>query len=263
MSKKIYVNGGIVVKTPYFRAMNAGAYYPAPPKDAETIKPNMIDESGYAYLEISEEHPQSIFNEYYASHEFASYYKGASFLYKNYKNVHNDYIERIKSVTEIIDLEIEAKEHRDILYRMFYMNIITSLETFISDIVITKITSSLESMEAHIKQLTKNEQKVLDQLYNGHWEQKLIEFAMSKAYSNIKTIKQDLRHHFNISITDTKGKIKEHIENRHRIAHKNGRRKNDDYFTPTQEELFDLIKDTDNFAQQIYDKVIQADKTQY
>lgn len=260
MAKKIYVNGGIIVKTPYFRAIDAGAYFDIPPEGAEIIQPNETDENGYEYLEISEDNPQSIFNEYYAKYEFATY-GSAAFLYKNYKDVHDDYKERIKSVTEIIDLQIESEEHRDILYRMFFMNIITSLETFVSDIIITKIISSLESMEAHVSQLKKQDQEKLDKKIGADWEQELIRLAMEKAYSNIDTIKEDLKLHFNISITDTKGKVKIHIKNRHLLAHKNGRRKDNDYFTPTKNNLLDLINDTNQFAEQIYTKVSNVENS--
>ncbi len=58
MAKKLYVNAGIVVTTPYFRAIEGGTFYELPPEGAEVIEPNKKDKNGYAYLEISEKHPQ-------------------------------------------------------------------------------------------------------------------------------------------------------------------------------------------------------------
>ena len=66
MGKRIYVNGGIFITTPFFAYKNAGASYDLPPENSEIIEPNTITETGEPYLEISNEHPQSIFNEYYA-----------------------------------------------------------------------------------------------------------------------------------------------------------------------------------------------------
>ena len=68
MGKRIYVNGGILITTPFFAYKNAGASYDLPPENSEIIEPNTITETGEPYLEISNEHPQSIFNEYYAKH---------------------------------------------------------------------------------------------------------------------------------------------------------------------------------------------------
>jgi hypothetical protein len=66
MGKRIYVNGGILITTPFFAYKNAGAWHDTPPENSEIIEPNAITETGKFYLEISDEQPQSIFNEYYA-----------------------------------------------------------------------------------------------------------------------------------------------------------------------------------------------------
>ena len=136
--------------------------------------------------------------------------------------MYEDYEQRINSIKEIIDVNIDSEKHRKILYRLFYMNIVTSLETFVSDIIITKITSSLEDMEAHVKHLRKSYQKELETLQGASWEQKLIDFAMRKAYNNIDTIKDNIKSLFNVSITDTDEKIKKHMYYRNLLAHKNG-----------------------------------------
>ena len=72
MGKRIYVNGGILITTPFFAYKNAGASYDLPPENSEIIEPNTITETGEPYLEISNEHPQSIFNEYYAKTFFTT-----------------------------------------------------------------------------------------------------------------------------------------------------------------------------------------------
>ncbi len=82
MEKIIYVNGGIVINTPYFKCVDAGAFLDSPPVGAEIIEPNTVNNNGYRFLEINDEHPQSIFNAYYAKYEFASYYRGAELTIK-------------------------------------------------------------------------------------------------------------------------------------------------------------------------------------
>lgn len=105
MGKVIYVNGGILVNTPYFKYVEAGAYFENPPNGAIILEPNKIDANGYKYLEISDEYPQSIFDEYYAKFEFASYYKGVEFLYKNFQEAYDDYAKRIELIKEVVDVE--------------------------------------------------------------------------------------------------------------------------------------------------------------
>lgn len=57
MGKRIYVNGGILITTPFFAYKNAGAWHDTPPENSEIIEPNAITETGKFYLEISDEQP--------------------------------------------------------------------------------------------------------------------------------------------------------------------------------------------------------------
>jgi hypothetical protein len=50
MEKIIYVNGGIVINTPYFKCVDAGAFLDSPPVGAEIIEPNTEDSNGYRFL---------------------------------------------------------------------------------------------------------------------------------------------------------------------------------------------------------------------
>lgn len=86
MGKRIYVNGGILITTPFFAYKNAGALYDTPPENSETIAPNAITETGEPYLEISDEHPQSIFNEYYAKTFFTTQHVFAYFSKETLSN---------------------------------------------------------------------------------------------------------------------------------------------------------------------------------
>ena len=60
MGKRIYVNGGILITTPFFAYKNAGASYDLPPENSEIIEPNTITETGEPYLEISNEQKHSL-----------------------------------------------------------------------------------------------------------------------------------------------------------------------------------------------------------
>jgi len=51
-------------------------------KLTKIIEPNTVNNNGYRFLEINDEHPQSIFNAYYAKYEFTSYYRGAELTIK-------------------------------------------------------------------------------------------------------------------------------------------------------------------------------------
>ena len=98
MGKRIYVNGGILITTPFFAYKNAGASYDLPPENSEIIEPNTITETGEPYLEISNEHPQSIFNEYYAKTFFTTQHTFAYFFAKDFIGSYNDFKQRIDEI---------------------------------------------------------------------------------------------------------------------------------------------------------------------
>lgn len=81
-------------------------------------------------------------------------------------------------------------------------------------------------------------------------EQEVINLILRKSYSSFDEIKKILKDIYNISVTSSI-ELKEIIELRHLIAHRNGRRKNGTNIEFTKETLIakiDLIKE---FAEQL------------
>lgn len=145
MGKRIYVNGGILITTPFFAYKNAGASYDLPPENSEIIEPNTITETGEPYLEISNEHPQSIFNEYYAKTFFTTQHTFAYFFQKDFIGSYNDFKQRIDEIQSVINIKGLDEQKQNIINKLSYINIITSLDTFICDIILTKIIQDEES----------------------------------------------------------------------------------------------------------------------
>lgn len=260
MAKKIYVESGIVISTPYFKCPESGADFESPPEGAEIIPTNEINDDGYSYLEISEENPLSIFNEYYAKGEFASLYIGASFLHKDCNEAYDEYLQRNKDIMEVIEISAIYDKQRNILNRLCFISIIASLEAFICDVILTRITNNEEDFKNYFNALPsgsekKAMQKLLDEDKIGHWEQRVMEHVMRNSFSDIDRIKKIYRKVFGISLTDHDGKIKKHFRKRHLFAHRNGRKKDGQYVIVTYKELETVLDDTERFAKQIMDKI--------
>ena len=238
MGKRIYVNGGILITTPFFAYKNAGALYDTPPENSEIIEPNTITETGEPYLEISDERPQSIFNEYYAKTFFTTQHTFAYFFQKDFIGSYNDFEQRIDEIQSVI----------------------TSLDTFICDIILTKIIQDEESFNNFFNSIPpckkKDEMtKLKEDNLVAQWEQKVIEYVMRTSYSNIGTIKDILKELFKVSIIDTNGNMKNHFYYRNLLAHRNGRKKDGGYINITNKELESLIIDTQSIAKQIQTKI--------
>lgn len=257
MSKKIYVNGGIVITTPYFACKGGGAKYPTPPENAEIIEPNSILESGAPYLEISDEFPQSIFNEYYAKEFLSTKYMFAEFFHKDFNGAYKDYLQRVEDIQEIINIRGVAERQKIIMNRLSYISIVASLETFVCDTILTKITRDELSFSSYFSNIIpngrdkRNMQEYLNQNQIGKWEQMVIDYVIGSSYSNIKKIKKFYEDIFNVTIEDIDNKMKKHFNNRHIMAHKNGRLKDGRFMDIEDRDLEELILDSNKFVQQI------------
>lgn len=259
MSKKIYVDGGILITTPYFRCAGGGAKFVTPPEGAEVLETNVTNEYG-SYLEINDKYPQSIFNEYYAATFFTTLHQWAEFFHRDYIEAYNDYLRRIEDINEVIDIEGLSAKQRIIVNRLSYISIVASLETFICDTVLTKITRDEDAFNKYFEStpLSDDEKKKRQKLKDdnlGKWEQCVIEDVMKTAFGNIKTIKKTYKDVFNISINDTGSKMKTHFYERNLLAHKNGRKKDNSYMNITKEDLNTLVTNSKTFVEQIMKKL--------
>jgi len=263
MKKKIiYVEGNILITTPFFKFSNAGAYFPNPPEGAEVIKK---EELKNGTLIIDDKNPQSIFNEYFARGGFTSYYEGVEFLYNTFQDVYNDYHERIDDIKEVIKHKVESNKHQEILNRMYYMSIVTSVETFVSDIIVTKVIQSEETFHKYYnsRALPENKKEALIKLYDsnkiGKWEQEIIEYIMRGSYTDVGTIKKILKDLFHVNFKDRSNKISSHFRNRHRIAHKNGRMKDGKYLAISKRDLSTLVSDSNEFVEGVMSEISKSD----
>lgn len=59
--------------------------------------------------------------------------------------MYKDYHERINDIKEVINLDVELDKHREILNRLYYINIVASLDTFVADIIVTKVIENEET----------------------------------------------------------------------------------------------------------------------
>lgn len=259
MSSKIYVEGNILINTPYFKFLNGGAYFIEHPTDSVIIPTNTII-NGEPTLEINDREPQSIFNEYYAKGNLISFFIGAEFLYKDYNEVFAHYNQRIEDIKEFINVDTITEKHQSIRNKLLFVSIIGSVETFICDIILTKIINDEKSFHKYFKSIpgrkVKNE---IMQKYNainpGHFEQKVIDYVLNDSYCNIKKISILFSKILHISIDNTQI-MNANFQKRHRFAHRNGRDKDGKYVSVTNEELNNLINECSSFVKLIMDDLL-------
>ena len=191
MAKKIYVDGGILINTRYFTCIEAGCLYSEKPEGAVVIEPTTCVE-GQKCLIIDDDHPVSMFNEYYARTFLTALYMGADYLNKSYIDCYNDYCVSIRGVKSI--LTIQNGQDNDVesaLMKMIYVNIITILDAFFCSIILSTIVRDENLFVNYYNQMIPNNVKldlekhlIVDE--RGHWEQGIIKEI------NLNEVKKEL-----------------------------------------------------------------------
>ena len=128
MGKIVYVNGNIIVKTQYFLPKDVGCGYSTPPEGTSMVIEPEYEVEGVKCLLIDDDHPQSLFNEYYAKDDVTADSIATSYLAASYIDSINEYKKRIGETCDVVKrvAEWEAPE-RTLVYKMAYVNILTRL----------------------------------------------------------------------------------------------------------------------------------------
>ena len=260
MGKIIYVNGGIVVKTKYFVPKEMGCYFPEPPEGAEVIEAN--DEvEGYKCLLIDDDHPQSLFNEYYASGNASSEEIIASYLNASYRECINIYKTRIEEACLVVKKVVDwSTKERDLVYKMAYVNILSALDAFICYVLLRRSTREEQlfyNLVFYLAPKSKQEfwRGLKERGLSGEWEQDAIRLVLEKSFVNTETIDRSIKLVGLDPLEYNRKRMGEIFRIRHLIVHRNGRRRDDNEFEVTYQTLADLINDCHTLVGAIFDSI--------
>ena len=265
MNTKVYVDGGILIITPFFKYENAIALYKTPPVGAEIFIPQDKIENEPCLI-ITEEKAPSIFKEYYAKTFFTTKYSWAPFFSNGTKDCLDFFSTRISEIIKLTALSASL-EIQQIIYRQSVVSLVASLDTFVSDLVLYRATKDKDSFISVVNTLNVSANKKIDLLTRiiRMWdtnaidsaEQEVIDFVLRNSYSSLDEIKKFLRLLYAVTIQDNDN-VKNIIKLRHLIAHRNGRKKDGTIITLSKENITDYIRHIDNFVQSIYNMITQT-----
>ncbi len=260
MGKIVYVNGTIVVKTKFFAPLEMGCGYSTPPEGAEVIEPSdSID--GCRCLIIDDDHPQSLFKEYYASGDVSFGEVLSSYLSASCIECIEVYKQRLTEICEVIKKVSEWKApEKALVYKMAYVNILTALDAFICNILIARSVTD----EKRFIQLTnsiapraKKEmwQRMRDRGELGEWEQDAIRQVLEKSFINSETIDKSFKMVRFIRLEYDRKEADRFFRIRHVIVHRNGKQRDDTELDVSYQLLADLVTECHTIVGAIFNSV--------
>lgn len=128
--------------TPYFKCIDGGCGFKDQPEDTEILNTNHIINGEHCLL-IDDEHPQSIFNEYYARTFYTSGYMEASYIRHSYWDCYKEYEETINRLSSLLDkIKGLDNEEQSTLNKMAYLNVISAFDSFICSILLVRLVNN-------------------------------------------------------------------------------------------------------------------------
>ncbi len=164
----------------------------------------------------------------------------------------------IKNIKQILELKlnIDEKRLRDFLIRILYANIITTMETYLSDCFIEKIIRNkklipklLELIPEYKNKKFKNLKKAYDWFENIH--DNIIDDLLGISFHNLAKVKSMYEDILNIEFPKDLGDIFRAVLKRHDIVHRNGKTKDNKELGLTKLDLDNLIESVNEFIKNI------------
>ena len=265
MGKKVYVNGSIVVDTRYFVPKDIGVGYPDPPEGAIVVEPE--DEvEGVKCLLIDDNHPQSLFNEYYAKDFVSTDSIATSYLAASYLDSINEYRRRIDETCHVIKRVSEWDEaERTLVYKMSFVHILTAVDAFICYVLLKRSLKDEALFKDVMFELVPGKKiiwkKQIDAGQNGLWEQDAIRYVQGTSFLNVKKIDKAFKKVRFEKLEYDREEIDRFFRIRHLLVHRSGRQRDDSDMAVTYELLRELINASHTLVGAIFDSIcITLDK---
>ena len=193
MGKVIYVNGSIFVHTRFFIPKDIGCNFKEVPDGAIVVEATN-EYNGIKCFLIDDEHPQSLFNEYYAKDDLVSDSFSTSYFTASLYDCVKEYISRIQDICLVVEsTRIWDDKKRGIVFKMSYVSVLSALESFISFLCMRRCLRDENLFRKFMFSLAPTSKKkrwnaLIDQDKLGVWEQDAIQFVLEKSFLNIRVI---------------------------------------------------------------------------
>ncbi|HHG3600831.1 TPA: hypothetical protein ACPVZ0_002137 [Vibrio parahaemolyticus] len=169
----------------------------------------------------------------------------------------NEFENAVNQLREMLDIKATAA-HQQILLKMVYVNVITSLEAFLSDFFITK----LESDEFYLRRFVesnpefKEKKFSLSEIFKNYevLGENVKEYLVELLWHNLPKLKPMFKSTFEIEFPSSIGLLVKATHKRHDLVHRAGKTKDGELLDITVIEASTLIDEALAFAKHINDQ---------
>lgn len=157
---------------------------------------------------------------------------------------HSNFISAIHDIEKLLEAEIEASVS-GCFYRLLFVNVITAMETYLSDAFINTVVHDPALMRRFIETTPEfqNEKVALSDVFSAleKIEQKANGHLVDVVWHNLERVKPMYRDTLDIKFPKDIGAVFRAVIKRHDIVHRNGKTKTGEGIPISRQDVIDLI----------------------
>ena len=174
---------------------------------------------------------------------------------------YNNFSSAILDIEKLLETKIDSP-YENCFFRLLFVNVITALETYLSDAFINSVVPSDDLMRKFVESTPefKSEKIPLADVYKAVEEidQKAKSYLADVVWHNLGRIKPMYKNVLRIEFESDLGDITRAILKRHDIVHRNGKTKSGEEILINKKDVTALIKKVELFTQEIDQKLSKA-----
>ena len=175
---------------------------------------------------------------------------------------HKNFTGAIEDIQKLLESEI-APEVQCNFYRLLFVNVITALETFLSDAFISKVMGSREYFKAFVKSnpdFQKQKLSLSDVLEAAEVIESTVKtHLLEVVWHNLDRVSQMYKSTLGIEFPKDLGDVYRAILKRHDIVHRNGKNKDGENIHIEKDDVSKLINDVEKLAQELDLRLTEVD----
>ncbi|MEH2310011.1 MAG: HEPN domain-containing protein [Nostoc sp.] len=194
--------------------------------------------------------------DFYPPNEYDEYY--SSIILSN-TNFHRTFQEDLETIEALLSAEITANKQQPLhqliildkdkvqqyLFRLLHINVITALETFLSDAFINTVLKDRRLIRKFVESNSefKKHNFSLNELFVkiDKIDDEVKKYLSSQMWHNLKKVRPMYKDTFNIEFPEDLKELFKAIEKRHYFVHRNGKSKDGEEITLTQKDIEELV----------------------
>ncbi len=167
---------------------------------------------------------------------------------------HSNFISAIHDIEKLLETEVEGSV-ADCFYRLLFVNVITAMETYLSDAFINTVVHDPALMRRFIETTPEfqSEKVALSDVFSAleKIEQKANGLLVDVVWHNLERVKPMYRDTLGIEFPKDIGAVFRAIVKRHDIVHRNGKTKTGEGIPIVRQDVIDLITSVQAFVHDV------------